>query len=162
MAALEGNLISGEAVIYRGRAHWIVLARPVTIALFFAALGAVMLYAGAFTKQSNLTWLAVASIAPFCVAAGFLIHGIWQRRATEFAVTNKRVIIRTGMLEKKTQEILLPKVESISADQGLLGRMLGYGTLTVRGTGGTFEPVPYVAGALEFRRQVLEQIAGTH
>jgi uncharacterized membrane protein YdbT with pleckstrin-like domain len=159
---LEGNLISGEAVIYRGCAHWIVLVRSVTIAVFLAALGAVMLYAGTSTKQSDLAWLAWASVAPFCVAAGFLIRGIWQRRATEFAVTNKRVIIRRGMLQKRTEEILLPKVESISADQGLLGRMLGYGTLTVRGTGGTFEPVPYVPHALEFRRQVLEQISGTH
>lgn len=162
MGALEGNLISGEAVIYRGHTHWIVLVRPVIVALFLSALGAVMLYAGASTKQPNLAWLAVASSAPFCLAAGFLIHGIWRRRATESAVTNKRVIIRRGMLDKRTEEILLPKIESISADQGLLGRMLNYGTLTVRGTGGTFEPVPYVAHALEFRRQVLEQIAGTH
>jgi len=162
LRALEGNLISGEAVIYRGHTHWIVLFRPAVIAVFLSALGAVMLYTGAFTKQPNLAWLAVASSALFCVAAGFLIRGIWQRRATEFAVTNKRMIIRRGLLEKRTEEILLPKIESISADQGLLGRMLNYGTLTVRGTGGTFEPLPYVASALEFRRQVLEQIAGAH
>ena len=136
--------------------------RSVVIAVLFGALGMVMLYAGEFTKQDNMAWLAMASIVPFCVATVFLIRGIWRRRATEFALTNKRVIIRRGMLEKRTEEILLPKIESIAVDQGLLGRMLDYGTLTVRGTGGTFEPLCHVAHALEFRRRVQEQIAELH
>jgi len=54
---------------------------------------------------------------------------------------------------------VLQKIESILVDQGLWGRMLDYGTVTVRGTGGTYEPFPYVAHALQLRRQVQEQIA---
>jgi uncharacterized membrane protein YdbT with pleckstrin-like domain len=160
LASLEKNLISGETLIYRGNVHWIVLIRSVVIAVLLGALGMAMLYAGEFTKQSNVAWLGMASSAPFCVAAGFLIMGIWRRRATEFAVTNMRVILRRGMLEKKTEEILLPQIESITMDQKLLGRMLNYGTLKIRGTGTTFEPLSHVAHALEFRRRVQEQIAG--
>ena len=51
------------------------------------------------------------------------------------------------MLEKRRKKSMLQKIESIPVDQGFWGRMLDYGTVTVRGTGGTFEPFPYVAHA---------------
>lgn len=160
MGYLEENLINGESVKYQGRQHWIVLFWPAVTAIVFAVPGAVMVYQGAVAKQPNMVWLAYAGLAMLGIAAVFLIRGIWRRNAIEFAVTNKRIIVRQGLLERKTQEILLHKIESIGVDQGLTGRMLNYGTVTVRGTGGTFEPFPYVQRALELRRQVQEQIAG--
>jgi hypothetical protein len=58
------------------------------------------------------------------------------------------------LLRRKTIELLLPKIESVSVDQGLMGRMFDYGTIVVRGTGGTAEPFKTVRSPLEFRRQV--------
>jgi uncharacterized membrane protein YdbT with pleckstrin-like domain len=74
------------------------------------------------------------------------------------AVTNKRVIIKTGLLRRRTFELLLSKVESIGVEEGLMGRMFGYGSVVVRGTGGTPEPFANVGHPLEFRRQVQQQI----
>jgi uncharacterized membrane protein YdbT with pleckstrin-like domain len=61
------------------------------------------------------------------------------------AVTNKRIIIKVGFLTKRTIELFLAKVESVGVEQTLLGRMMGYGSITVRGTGGTNEPFSHVA-----------------
>jgi uncharacterized membrane protein YdbT with pleckstrin-like domain len=74
------------------------------------------------------------------------------------AVTSRRVVIKTGLASRKTIEMLLNKVESIEVSETAFGRMLGYGTIVVIGTGGTPEPFHKVAHPLEFRSQVQQQI----
>jgi uncharacterized membrane protein YdbT with pleckstrin-like domain len=73
-------------------------------------------------------------------------------------VTNKRVIIKTGVVTQASLEISLNKIESIGVDQSLMGRMLNYGDIVVRGTGGTPEPLTEIAYPMEFRHQVQEQM----
>jgi len=93
------------------------------------------------------------------VAAIVLIGGgIIRRFATEVGVSNKRVLIKTGLFSRRSIEVLLPKVESIGVDKSLCGRMLGYGSVVVRGTGGTFETFDKIAHPSELRRQVQQQI----
>ena len=87
-----------------------------------------------------------------------LAIAIIRRNATEMAVTNKRIIIKVGFLTKRTVELFLSKVESVGVEQTLAGRVMGYGSMAVRGTGGTNEPFHHVANPLEFRRQVQHQI----
>jgi uncharacterized membrane protein YdbT with pleckstrin-like domain len=82
-----------------------------------------------------------------------------RRRSCEFAVTTKRVIIKVGLVSRRSVEILLAKVEAITVDQTLLGRIFGYGSITIIGTGGTREPFHLISDPLEFRRQA--QIAAT-
>jgi uncharacterized membrane protein YdbT with pleckstrin-like domain len=81
-----------------------------------------------------------------------------RRNATEMAVTNRRVVIKTGLASRKTIEMLLNKVESIEVIETTIGRMLGYGAIVVIGTGGTTEPFHNVAHPLQFRSQVQQQI----
>ena len=62
-----------------------------------------------------------------------------QRRTREYAVTNKRVIIKSGLIRVNSLELNLSKVESVAVHQSLVARLLGYGSLAIRGTGGTSE-----------------------
>jgi uncharacterized membrane protein YdbT with pleckstrin-like domain len=78
-------------------------------------------------------------------------------KTAEFAVTDKRVLMKTGVLRRRSLEINLAKIESVAVDQGILGRILGYGTIIVRGTGGTQEPFRRIADPMGFRRHVQEQ-----
>jgi uncharacterized membrane protein YdbT with pleckstrin-like domain len=94
----------------------------------------------------------------FLVALFFGVSALIRYTTSEFALTNKRVLFKVGWLRRKTQELLLKKVEGISVDQSVLGRLLGFGTITVTGTGGTREPFPNIAGPLEFRSQIQSQI----
>ena len=80
--------------------------------------------------------------------------------SSEFAVTNKRVLIKVGLIRRHSLELLLQKVEGIGVDQTLTGRILGYGTITVTGTGGTRESFQRISRPLEFRRQVQGSLAG--
>ena len=79
--------------------------------------------------------------------------------SSEFAVTDKRVIVKIGWIRRRTMETMLNNVEAIGADQGVMARILGFGTITVTGTGGTKETFANIARPLEFRRQVQGQIS---
>jgi uncharacterized membrane protein YdbT with pleckstrin-like domain len=78
--------------------------------------------------------------------------------SSEFAVTDKRVLGKVGFIERDSAETLLSKIEAIAVDQGVIGRILGFGTVTITGTGGTQEPFPRISDPLEFRRQIQNQI----
>ena len=149
MSYVESNLIPGEQVLYQTGLHWIVFVGPVFFAAFFGLVGLPLL----FMRDSAIVGFFFLVFAGLLILLGYLI-----RKATEMAVTNKRIVIKTGLLSRKTFELLLSKVESIGVEEGILGRMLGYGSVTVRGTGGTPEPFKNIAHPLEFRRQVQQRV----
>ena len=161
MSYIEDNLNPGESILYATKLHWIVLMRSMVVDAIFSGAGIALLVwavAGKHTERGEAQMIGMVAVAP--ILLGNLILAIaWIRRnATEMAVTNKRVVIKVGFLTKRTIELFLSKVESVEVEQPLSGRMMGYGSITVRGTGGTNEPFNYVANPLEFRRQVQHQI----
>jgi uncharacterized membrane protein YdbT with pleckstrin-like domain len=123
-------------------------------ALLLAIVGVAL--GGALQYFAGDYWYAGAAVA---LLALILAVGPAIRYATsEYAVTDKRVLARVGVLERRSLETLLSKIEAIGVEQDLPGRMLGYGTITVTGTGGTQERLERIAAPLEFRRQVQAQI----
>jgi uncharacterized membrane protein YdbT with pleckstrin-like domain len=72
------------------------------------------------------------------------------------AVTNKRVIAKTGFISRKTIEMNLTKVESMQVDQGIFGRLLNFGSLKINGTGASNAPITGISAPLEFRRSFME------
>jgi uncharacterized membrane protein YdbT with pleckstrin-like domain len=159
----EKHLIAGETVQYETRLHWIVMVGHALIAAVLALVGVSLLitpwrvvYSGE-AASGPLRWAGVACVVG---AAVFFGIGFVRRSATEMAVTNKRVIVKSGLANRRTIELLLSRIESIAIEEPALGRLLGYGTVIVRGTGGTPEVFPQIARPLEFREQVQRQIAG--
>src|SRR5262245_3593931 len=112
MSYVDSNLASGEQVVYRARLHW-----------------------------TNYLWglifLVVGFAKPLLLGLGVLlsIRAFIRSATTEMAVTNKRVIAKVGLISRRTLEMNLAKIENISIDQPIFGRMLNYGTITVCGTG---------------------------
>jgi uncharacterized membrane protein YdbT with pleckstrin-like domain len=160
----EQHLIAGESVQYETRLHWIVMLGHGLIGVILAIIGVNLILApwssgkgGETSIAGALRWPGVA-----CVVLGAIFFGLGllRRNATEMAVTNKRVIVKSGLADRRTIELLLPRIESIVVEEPALGRLLGYGTVIVRGTGGTPEVFSQIARPLEFREQVQRQIAG--
>jgi uncharacterized membrane protein YdbT with pleckstrin-like domain len=71
---------------------------------------------------------------------------------SEFVITNKRIIMKVGLISRRTMEINISKVESVNVDQGVLGRVLGYGTISIVGTGGSRSTFTKIANPLAFRK----------
>ena len=160
MGYVEQNLISGEQIAYRSGLHWIVLLRSMVIAAVLGLLGAVMLAESSQVNDTQTRQVVSAlGVVAIVIGAIYLLAAMIQRRGAEFAVTNKRVIFKTGVMRRSSEELFLNKVESITVNEGMMGRALNYGTINVRGTGGTLEPFHKIAHAQEFRRHVQEQIS---
>ena len=162
MSYVESNLVPGETVIYQTELHWIVMVGHLFIGFLVLGLpGALLLYY-AFSHSemhANTLHLTEAGGAALLVCGAVVILiGVVRRHATEMAVTNRRVVIKTGLMSRKTIEMLLNKVESIEVTETTGGRMLGYGTIVMIGTGGTSEPFRQIAQPLKFRNQVQQQI----
>lgn len=148
MSYINENLIVGEVVTYRAQLHWMIFLKPILIDLVSAGLAVFSFYLGYGWVGGGLLLILAIPLAIAAIA----------RSNAEFAVTNKRVILKTGFIQKKTAEMFLNKIESVGVDQSIVGRLLGYGTIMIRGTGGTLEPFDRVSAPLEFRRQIQEQI----
>ena len=145
MSYVESQLLAGERVSYRAHLHKILFL-PAYLATALTIVVALISIAG-----TDL-WPAVAVLAVLTALAyawGAIIY-----HTSEFAVTDRRVIIKVGWIKRRTLETMLGKVEALGVDQGLLGRLLGFGTLTVTGTGGTQETFHRVAAPLRFRKQI--------
>jgi uncharacterized membrane protein YdbT with pleckstrin-like domain len=162
---VEKHLIEGETVVYQTRLHWIVLVSPVFLGLLFLLPG-IALISQSTTRSSGKSGasgpLLVGGIILLFVALICIVRGILNRNATEMAVTNKRVVAKVGVAARRTVEMLLSRVESIGVEESMTGRILGYGTVIVRGTGGTPESFDKIAHPLEFRTRVQEQIEKLH
>jgi len=161
MSYVEKHLIEGETIIYETRLHWIVLVGPFLLAALFGLPGLGMfILSGRTTSDKTVASesLIILGVAFFAVALIFIVRGILVRNATEMTVTNKRVFVKVGLAARRTVELLLSRVESIGVQESVMGRMLGYGTVIVHGTGGTPEVFNMIAHPLEFRTQVQQQI----
>lgn len=83
--------------------------------------------------------------------------GFWkwlQLRKTEQVLTNKRVIVKRGVVSRTTDEILLKAVESVTYDQSILGRFLNYGTVTISGRGTTHVKLHWMEDPLQVKRLI--------
>ena len=106
--------------------------------------------------MESVSWLWY--LGTIVVAAGIgwgLVHYV-ELMTSEFAVTTTRLIFKVGLVARYTTELLLTKVESIGVTQGLIGRLLDYGDLTVTGTGGAREVFRRVSDPIAFRNHVQE------
>jgi membrane protein YdbS with pleckstrin-like domain len=154
MSYVDKNLMAGEHVVYRTNLHWSIFGWPIFLLCFgLAFFAATQKWSENFSPAVGKAALALAALAALLTAIP-----AWIRRLTsEFAVTNKRVIVKVGWIQRRTIELLLTKVEAIEVMQGIGGRILNYGTIVIIGTGGTHEPSHRISAPLTFRRIVQEQ-----
>lgn len=157
LSFVQRHLISGETVQYQTRLHWIVMVGHLVVALLLDAAAIALLFFYSRVRNSPqahgeiLLWVAVGA---FVISAIVFAIGAIRRNATEMALTNKRVIVKTGLATRRTLELVLARIESIVVEEPTLGRMLGFGTVIIRGTGGTPEIFEKINHPLEFREQV--------
>jgi uncharacterized membrane protein YdbT with pleckstrin-like domain len=144
LSYIDRHLLPGEVVRFRTRLHWKIFVVPVLVTIAMVALA---LWAISAERQ-------VLAIPPAVIAL-LLLGAAWLRRhSSEFAVTNKRVIIKLGVTTTRSMELLLPKIEGITVTQSLWGRMFGFGEIVVTGSGGTQEPFDGIQSPLDFRQAV--------
>jgi uncharacterized membrane protein YdbT with pleckstrin-like domain len=142
-----------ETVVHATQLHWRIYVRSAL--LFVVCVGLAVAAISVAGPQPNVglaLWIAAGIFLLLALSAG--LHAFVRRATTEFAITDHRVIYKTGLLRRHTLEMNRGKVESVDVDQTILGRIFGYGTIIVRGTGGSLEPIRNVADPLAFRSHI--------
>lgn len=164
MSHVEKNLLAGESVVYRTRPHWIVCLKPALVVLLLSVMSglAVKVATSGLAAETSARVVNQFLIISALAVVTAVVIPLLLRLVVECVVTNKRVILKTGLLKIRTVEMFLNRVESVVVEQSLLGRMLGYGTILARGAGGTPEPFHKIAKVKEFQRQIQEQIRQTN
>jgi len=154
MSYSEENLLPDETVEYRTHLHPVIFLQPA----LFAIVGLSFVVYWLLHRQLSGFWMLGAVFLVY--AAGVGVDRAVRYVSSEFAITNKRVLIKVGFINRHSLEMLLTKVETIRVEQGILARILDFGTIVVTGTGGTNEPFRLIANPLEFRRQVQARASG--
>ena len=129
MSYIDDSLVEGETLIHRARVSW--------------------------WSQFALLLLGIVTLV-VVVGLVFLVMAWIKVRSTELAITNKRVIAKFGFVKRHTVEINLDKVEALKVEQGVMGRILNYGTIFISGAGTSVAPIRDIADPLVFRRKFME------
>ena len=137
MSYINKSIGADERLVASAKIHWVALVYP-TI-LLILGVATLQFYVGYF----------------FLFAASFqLLGAIVHRTTTDLAVTNKKLIAKWGLFRRQTIEQRIGKIDTIQVDQGIMGRLLNYGSITVTGSGFAPTPIKTIADPLAFRRAV--------
>src|SRR5665213_188429 len=148
---IDDILQPGEKVLYSTNAHWIFYS-PAIVAWIVAA---VLLVLSRATVTEGVILLCLSAAAVAALAALYWTFTAWFHRwTTETDVTNLRVVHKSGFIKRRTFEMSLDKVESVDVNQSILGRLMNYGDVTVRGVGEGAETIKTIASPLDFRNHI--------
>jgi uncharacterized membrane protein YdbT with pleckstrin-like domain len=148
---IDEILQPGEKVLYSTNAHWMFFLPA--IAAWIVALVLLLFSHLVAADMLMLVFLSLAAVV--ALAALYWTFSAWFHRwTTETDVTNLRVVHKTGFIKRRTFEMSLDKVESVDVNQSILGRILNYGSVTVRGVGEGAETIDTIASPLDFRNHI--------
>ena len=141
-----------ESVRYDGTLHWIIYL-PGIILFAFGVAGLI----GVLTMAHDARFYRAYSIVVYIALGIGALHlfSAWLKQwSTEIAVTDRRVIYKTGLVSRRTVEMNMDKVESVDVNQDIWGRIFNYGTVLIRGTGASLEPLSTIATPLALRNAI--------
>lgn len=146
MSYIQNNLQAGEEIKYKADIHWYIFAYPV-----------ILLLLSVFFSSAQTGFFHYVSL--FLLLSGLfqLIKRILLKMDTEYVVTNKKVILKSGILSQDALELVLNKCERIRINQSLMGRMLGFGSIVVT-TGGVTNKFDFITNPIKFRNEINAQI----
>jgi uncharacterized membrane protein YdbT with pleckstrin-like domain len=149
MGYIEKTLGGEEALIAKASFHWLYHVFAYGMLVLSLALAGYM-----YSQASWPGWAAIVASVGIAVFLRVMV-AIWT---TEIGVTSDRVIVKRRFLARHTDEIQLSAIEEINVDQGLFGRLLGFGRITLQGTGDDDVDIPAIASPLRFRRSIQQAL----
>ena len=158
MRYIHDTLLADEKIIYTTRPHWIIFSTAVAsfiIAIAFLWFGPAV---GLSLRIFNLTLYQLCALLAAIVGVITLISAFITFNTSEYGVTDKRILMKTGWIRRNALEIFLDKIEAVRVAQTIPGRVLDYGVITIIGTGGTEDSFLSVPDPLGFRRKVQQEI----
>lgn len=148
MSYIDRNLLDGERILFRTRKHLIIFFFPMIWLIFSIYASSYMLSNPVLVHVQWVPWL-IALIFWGAVALNYY--------TSEFAVTNKRVMMREGFFVRHANEMRLTAISQVNVDQNLIGQMLNYGTVSINAFG-AFDAYTLISGPGTFQKAVNQQL----
>ena len=149
MNYINNNLQAGEDIKYVAKLHFFLFVQPIILLLIGALLASSPKEISAMTHYAGLVILFFGLVS--------LVQRVLVKIGSSYAVTNKRVILKTGVISRRAVDLVLARCEGLHIKQSVLGRVFNFGTITVT-TGGASSSYPFIANPLAFRREINTQI----
>ena len=148
------ELREGETMIHKVRPSWIVFGWAILLAFLSArfVLGADL----ATSREAIQTYLIIAAMLAFYALVATCVAQFY-RWSSRLMLTNRRVVLKTGILRQRSGEFLLPTIESVLVEFPVTGRLFNYGTLSVRGFGGSREFIKRIPRPEHVRELIQQQ-----
>lgn len=139
MGYIKAHLMHGETLVYRARIHPFIFVQPVIILLlgcwYYRMPEAVFHYLGCML---------------LVLGASSFLQRLLIRLGADYGVTDRRLILKTGVVRRRAKELVHQRIEGLSVSQSVMGRLFGYGTIFVT-TGGAVNTYTYVADPMRFK-----------
>lgn len=154
---VSGTLMPGEKITVSFHPHKIIIAVPailflIAVAFYFFALHL-------FPSLNHIIYKSYSVYNVLCFVFFVytilkLVNRIIEYRTSEYTVTNLRVVMKTGVLNRTAVELMLNRLEAVTVQQTLFGQMFNYGMVLLVGIGGTRDEFNYVPKPMYFRQQI--------
>lgn len=142
MGYLESTLQPGERIAYKANLHFFLFVQPVIL----------LLLGWWFWRSGNNVSHFLGGVLLLLGAVSF-IQRLLIKIGSVYAVTDKRVILKTGIISRKSLDLVLTKYEGLQIKQSVWGRIFGFGTITVT-TGGAANSYSFVADPMRFKKEI--------
>jgi uncharacterized membrane protein YdbT with pleckstrin-like domain len=119
---MRGYLEPGETVRLEERPHFAALLRPLVRSLALALVGAVLVIAAPAS-------LGLVGALLLGMAAVLALAAVWRWDRTQVIVTTDKLFVVYGIAQRRAAAVRLARIGPVEMEQGVLGRMLGYGTV---------------------------------
>lgn len=147
MSYIDNNLISDEKIVFRTKKHFILFFYPIVWVIF-------SFFASVYMFKDPILYRIIW--APWFIALLLWAYTWLEFQISEFAVTNKRIMMREGFFVRHVSELRLNAISQVMVEQSLIGQMLNYGRLTVNAFG-AFDSFSLIAQPYLFQKYVNEQ-----
>ena len=144
MSYIQNNLQAGEEIKYKADIHWYIFVYP-----------AILLLLGAFFSSAQTGFIYYIGLLLLLLGLFQLIKRVLLKMGAEYVVTNKKVILKSGILSRDALELILSKCEGLRINQSVMGRILGFVVVT---TGGATNQFNFIANPMKFRNEINAQI----
>ena len=126
-----GDLLSDERLVITARQHWVVLVRP--FALTLAGTIILLVIAALVPLQAEVRLFGLLAVV--ALALGTLNLYYWRWRSHEYVLTDQRVILNEGILNRFSRSIAIDRIQDLTTYQGLWGRAWGFGDIQLESAG---------------------------
>ena len=140
----------GETTVYQTKVHWWIYSR----AVFLIFIAIVLVVISLNTQPELSLALKIGALLVALIALPIWLRAFIRRATTELAVTSRRVIHKEGLFRRNTFEMNLSQVESVGVYQSILGRIFGFGELSIFGSGAHRQAIPIISDPLTFRSHI--------